>query len=207
MKIEFGEWQMRSFRSDDAPALAKYGNNRAIWRNMWDQHPYPYTISDAEEWIRYAMQQEPETIFAIACATEAIGSIGMLPQSDVGRLSAEVGYWLGEPFWGRGVVTESLRALTEYAFTELGFVRLYATVMEWNPASARVLDKAGYEYEGRLRKSVIKDGQIVDQWLYAIVRDEQVGPTTLPPLQAVAGARRSLESPARKGSNLSLGPS
>ena len=171
MKIEFGQWQMRSFHPEDAPALAKYGNNRAVWRNIWDQHPYPYTIADAEEWIAYAMQQEPETIFAIASAGEAIGCIGMLPQSDLARLSAEVGYWLGEPFWNLGITTAALKALTEYAFTDLGLVRLYATVMEWNPASARVLEKAGYEYEGLLRKSAIKDGQIIDQRLYAKVRE------------------------------------
>ena len=117
------------------------------------------------------MQQSPETIFAIASADEAIGCIGMLPQNDVARLSAEVGYWLGEPFWGRGIATAALKALTEHAFTEFDLVRLYATVMEWNPASARVLEKAGYEYEGLMRKSAVKDGQVIDQWLYAIVRE------------------------------------
>ena len=171
MRIEFGEWQIRSFQPEDAPSLAKYGNNRAVWRNIWDQHPYPYGIGDAEEWIRNAMQQSPETIFAIASADEAIGCIGMLPQNDVARLSAEVGYWLGEPFWGRGIATAALKALTEHAFTEFDLVRLYATVMEWNPASARVLEKAGYEYEGLMRKSAVKDGQVIDQWLYAIVRE------------------------------------
>lgn len=171
MQIKFGEWQLRSFQPEDAPALAKYGNNRAIWRNLWDRHPYPYGIEDAEEWIQFAIGQEPETIFAIASREEAIGCIGMLPQDDVARISAEVGYWLGEPFWNLGVATGALRALTEYAFSELGLIRLYATVMEWNPASARVLEKAGYQYEGLLRKSVIKDGEILDQWLYAIVRD------------------------------------
>ena len=171
MEIKFGEWQIRSFHPDDALALGKYGNNRAIWRNIWDQHPYPYGLADAEEWIQYAMDQEPEAIFAIASQTEAIGCIGMLPQNDVARLSAEVGYWLGEPYWGRGIATGALKALTEYAFSELGLIRLYATVMEWNPASARVLEKAGYEYEGRLRKSAIKDGQIIDQFLYARVRE------------------------------------
>ena len=91
MKIEFGEWQIRSFLPDDAAGLARYGNNRAVWRNLWDKHPYPYRISDAEEWIENASLQEPETIFAIASTTEAIGCIGLVPQSDVGRLSAEVG--------------------------------------------------------------------------------------------------------------------
>lgn len=171
MQIRFGEWQLRSLQPDDAPALAKYGNTLAIWRNLWDRHPYPYGIEDAEEWIQFAMGQEPETIFAIASADEAIGCIGLLPQDDVARISAEVGYWLGEPFWNRGIATGALQALTKYAFTELGLVRLYATVMEWNPASARVLENAGYQYEGLLRKSVIKDGTILDQWLYAIVRD------------------------------------
>ena len=171
MRIEFGQWQIRSFQTEDAPALAKYGNNRAIWRNLWDRHPYPYGIEDAEEWIQFAIGQEPETIFAIASADEAIGCIGMLPQDDVARISAEVGYWLGEPFWNHGIATDALRALTEYAFSELDLIRLYATVMEWNPASTRVLEKAGYQYEGLLRKSVIKDGEILDQWLYAIVRD------------------------------------
>ncbi|MXZ91045.1 MAG: GNAT family N-acetyltransferase [Chloroflexi bacterium] len=171
MQIHFSQWQLRSFHPDDAPALAKYANNRNVSRNLWDKHPYPYRLADAAEWIQYAMQQEPETIFAIASATEVIGCIGMLPQSDVARLSAEVGYWLGEPFWGQGITTSALQALTEYAFTQLGMVRLFASVMEWNPASARVLEKAGYQYEGRLRKSAIKDGQIIDQWLYAMVRE------------------------------------
>ena len=148
MRVEFCQWQIRTFQPEDAPALAKYGNNLAIWRNLWDRHPYPYGIADAKEWIRFAMEQEPETIFAIASADEAIGCIGMLPQDDVARISAEVGYWLGEPFWNRGVATGALKALTEYAFTELELVRLYATVMEWNPASARVLEKAGFAYEG-----------------------------------------------------------
>ena len=171
MRIDLGEWQMRSFQPEDAPALAKYANNRAIWRNLWDRHPYPYGIEDAEEWIRFAIGREPETIFAIASSEEAIGCIGLLPQDDVARISAEVGYWLGEPFWNRGIATGALRALTEYAFGEIGLVRLYATVMEWNPASARVLEKAGYQYEGLLRKSAVKDGQVIDQWLYASVRE------------------------------------
>ena len=173
MQVEFGEWQIRSFRPDDAPALARYGNNRAVWRNIWDLHPYPYGVADAEGWIQHAMQQEPETIFAIASADEAIGCIGMLPQGDVARLSAEVGYWLGEPFWNRGIATEALNALTEYAFSEPGLVRLYATVMERNPASARVLEIEGYQYEGCLREGPIKDGQVIDQWLYAIVREQE----------------------------------
>ena len=115
--------------------------------------------------------RRPETNFAIASATEAIGGIGLELGRDVHRRSANVGYWLGEPYWGRGIATGALRAFTEFAFAEFDLVRIDANVYEWNPASARVLEKSGYECEGRLRRSITKDGQTIDQWLYAIVRD------------------------------------
>ena len=169
--IDLGEWQLRSYRSDDAPAVAKYANNRNVSRNLQDRFPYPYSIKDAEAWIRHAMELEPPTVFAIASATEAIGGIGFELYDDVHRRSAQVGYWLGEPFWGQGIATLAVKVLTEYAFAEFDLARLYAYVYEWNPASARVLEKAGFEYEGRLRKSVTKEGQTIDQWLYAIVRE------------------------------------
>lgn len=164
MLIEFGEWQIRSFRPGDAPALAKYANNRKVWRNLRDRFPHPYHLQHAEVWIDLAAAQTPETNFAI-------GGIGLELHRDVHRRSANVGYWLGEPYWGRGIATGALRAFTEYAFGEFDLVRIDANVYEWNPASARVLEKAGYEYEGRLRKSITKDGQTIDQWLYAIVRE------------------------------------
>ena len=166
-----GEWQIRSFRPEDAAAIAKYANNRAVSRNLRDRFPHPYSLRHAEVWIDLASAQMPETNFAIASTTEAIGGIGLELGRDVHRRSANVGYWLGEPFWGRGIATEALRALTEYAFATFDLARLDAHVYEWNPASARVLEKAGYEYEGRLRKSVTKDGQTIDQWLYAMVRE------------------------------------
>jgi RimJ/RimL family protein N-acetyltransferase len=90
----------------------------------------------------------------------------------VHRKSAEIGYWLGEPFWGRGIITKALAAMTKYAFSNFDLIRLYAYVFETNPASMRVLEKAGYKLEGRLRKSVIKDGQILDQMVYAMLKDE-----------------------------------
>jgi RimJ/RimL family protein N-acetyltransferase len=102
---------------------------------------------------------------------EAVGGIGFTLQQDVAFRSAEIGYWLGEEFWGRGIATEALKAVTEHAFNEYDLCRLYAHVFEWNQASARVLEKAGYEFEGRLRKSVTKDGKTIDQLMYAITRD------------------------------------
>ena len=171
MRIDIGQWQVRSFRLDDAEALAKYANNRNVWLNLRDAHPHPYRLEHAVAWLRYLEWQNPEIHFAIASADEAIGYIGLGLQTDVFRRSAEIGYWLGEPFWGRGIATAALRALTEYAFANYNLIRLFAYVYDWNPASVRVLEKAGYVFEGRLRKSATKDGQTVDQLLYAIVRE------------------------------------
>ena len=153
MRIDVDGWQIRSFRTQDAEALARYANNRNVSRNLRDEFPYPYTLAHAETWISFAAQQFTESDFAIASATELIGGIGLRIQRDVHRRSAEVGYWLGEPFWGRGIATAALRAFTEYAFSQFDLLRLYGYVYEWNPASARVMEKAGYVCEGRLRQS------------------------------------------------------
>lgn len=170
MRIDIGEWQIRSFHRNDAEALTRYANNRNVSRNLRDAFPHPYALSDAEDWIRYATGQSPETNFAIASPTEAIGGIGLRFPQDQPRSSAEIGYWLGEPFWGRGIATAALQALTEYAFAQFDLVRISGCVYPWNPASARVMEKAGYVCEGRSVKSDIKDGQAVDQLLYAITR-------------------------------------
>lgn len=170
MHIDLGEWQIRSFRSEDAEALARYADNRNVSRNLRDAFPYPYTLAHAETWISLVAQQATETDFAIASEAELIGGIGLQRQRDVHRRSGEIGYWLGEPFWGLGIATAALRAFTEYAFEEFDLLRVYGYVYEWNPASARVMEKAGYQCEARLKKSVSKDGQIIDQFLYAITR-------------------------------------
>lgn len=113
----------------------------------------------------------PESDFAIASPTEMIGGVGLTFGSDVYRRSAEIGYWLGEPFWGRGITTAAVIAVTDYAFAEHDVVRVEAAVFESNPASARVLEKAGYVLEGRLRKSVTKDGHTLDELMYARIRE------------------------------------
>jgi ribosomal-protein-alanine N-acetyltransferase len=113
----------------------------------------------------------PETHFAIVVQDQAVGGVGFAIQEDVFRRSAEIGYWLGEEFWGRGIATEAVRAVTEHAFAHHDLCRIYAGVFEWNPVSMRVLEKAGYAYEGRMRRSVTKAGSIIDQMVYAIVRE------------------------------------
>ena len=161
---------MRSFVAADAAAIARHANSPAVARGLRDRFPHPYARADAETFLRGVAAQTEESDFAIATPLEVIGGIGLQRQHDVHRLTAEIGYWLGEAYWGRGIATGALRALSEWLFATTPLERLYACVFESNPASARVLEKAGYALEGRLRRAVIKDGHVLDQFLYARLR-------------------------------------
>ena len=172
MEIVFGDWKLRRIAHGDEESLARYANNRNVSINLRDGFPHPYTLDDAREYIQGTIDQNPLTSFAIASDQEFIGGITLHLQSDVAKRSAEIGYWLGEPHWGKGIATAALQALVEYAFAEFDLVRLYAHVFEWNTASVRVLEKAGFSLEARMRKAVTKDGQTIDEFLYALVRDE-----------------------------------
>jgi len=162
---------MRPWRAADLKALVHHANNRKIWLNVRDRFPHPYTAADARAWIeiRAADAGNPYN-FAIEFEGDAIGGIGMEFFTDVHRLTAEIGYWLGEPFWGRGFATIALRAVTGYAFATFDLRRIQATVYEWNPASMRVLEKAGFQLEGRLRNYVVKEGRVGDVLMYAKLR-------------------------------------
>jgi len=173
VQLKLKSCEVRSWRLADAEPLARHADNRKIWLNLRDAFPHPYTGHDAREFIRSVRNRVPETTFAIAVNEEPVGSVGFVLRPDVERVSAEIGYWLAEPFWGRGIATEALIAVTEYAFANFDLCRVYAHVFDWNAASARVLEKAGYEFEGRLRKSVTKDGQTIDQLMYAIIREKE----------------------------------
>jgi RimJ/RimL family protein N-acetyltransferase len=160
---------VRSWRAADVKSLALHANNRNIWMSVRDRFPYPYCARDARAFIGRARTQRPETSFAIAVDDEAIGGIGFQLQSDVERMSAEIGYWVGEAFWRRGIATEAVVALTGYAIETHGLTRVYALPFASNVASCRVLEKAGYVLEGHLRKSAIKDGVVTDQLQYAFI--------------------------------------
>jgi len=172
MKIEMGDWQVRSWLKEDEASLVKYANNRAVSINLRDAFPYPYTRKDARDWIRAVSRQAPETQWAIASPEEAIGGIGLQLGEDIYRRTAEIGYWLGEPFWGMGIATRALETMTNYAFSQFDLDRVQAEVFEWNLASARVLEKAGYCLEGRLRQRVTKAGKTIDCFLYAKIREQ-----------------------------------
>jgi RimJ/RimL family protein N-acetyltransferase len=160
---------VRSWRTSDTDSLLQHANNYKIWLNLRDAFPHPYTRQDARAYIRSVRDRVPETTFAIAVNSEAVGSIGFVLRHDVERVSAEIGYWLAEPLWGRGITTEALVAVTRFAIDTHGLTRIYALPFAWNVASCRVLEKAGYILEARLRQSAIKDGQITDQMQYAFI--------------------------------------
>jgi ribosomal-protein-alanine N-acetyltransferase len=169
MNLKLQTCEIRSWRSSDLEPLVMYANNRNVWLNLRDRFPHPYTRRDGQAFLKYTREQQPETAFAIVVNGEAAGGIGFQLQGDVERVSAEIGYWLGEPFWGRGISTEALVALTGYAIATHGLTRVFAVPFAWNIASCRVLEKAGYVLEGRLRRSAIKDGSVTDQLQYAFI--------------------------------------
>jgi ribosomal-protein-alanine N-acetyltransferase len=171
MQIKFSHGLLRLWQLEDAPALVAQANNRRIWQNLRDTFPYPYTADDADRWLAVANKYEPPRNFAIIVDGEPAGGIGLVLKEDVYRRTAEIGYWLGEAFWGRGIATSAVRATVEYAFATFDLGRLYAGVFGWNPASARVLEKAGFTFEARLRQAIRKDGRTTDELVYAQVRD------------------------------------
>ncbi len=161
---------LRPFRPADAASLARHADNRKVWLNLRDAFPHPYTVAHAEAYIAGVAGEAPTTRFAIDVAGEAVGGVGLALGSDVERRSAEIGYWLGEQYWNRGIVTAAVTAATAYAFRELDLLRVFAVPFAGNAASARVLERAGYEREGTMRQSAVKDGRVLDQLLYAAVR-------------------------------------
>jgi RimJ/RimL family protein N-acetyltransferase len=162
---------VRDWRLDDAPLLARHADNRRVWMNLRDRFPSPYTIEDAEHWVRHALRALPATDFAIEVEGQAVGGIGLMLRDDVDRVSAELGFWLGEAFWGRGIMTDAVSAFVPWGFERFDLTRIFAQVFAFNPGSARVLEKAGFTREATLRRSAIKDGRITDQWQYARIRE------------------------------------
>lgn len=168
MVINSEGFQIRSWTLEDIPSLARHANNPNISANLRDGFPYPYSEINAEIFITANLNASLN--FAIAVNEEAAGGIGLITGADVHRYTAEIGYWLAEPYWGRGIMPRAVQALTNYAFQHTDLIRIYASVFETNPASVRVLEKNGFQLEGILRKNVIKKGVIMDSYLYALIK-------------------------------------
>ena len=150
----------------------KHANNQRVASNLRDGFPYPYTPSDARSWLKTLGANREDLILAIEVDGEACGGIGLHGLKDVYRYNSEVGYWLSEARWGKGIMTEAVGAMVEHAFTKTDWLRLFASVFENNPASMRVLEKNGFRLEAVHRKAVIKGGMLMDEHLFALLKDQ-----------------------------------
>jgi len=169
--IRSTKFKLRPIKKGDEGSLIKNINNKKIARNNL-KIPYPYTLKDARSEIKHNLKsrrkkKKTEINFVIDMNGEVIGNIGI---AKIENHKAELRYWLGEKYWGQGIMTEAVKLVTKHAFTKLGLRRLYAHVFSFNKASARVLKRAGYKYEGTLRKNSLKENRLIDNLLFAKVR-------------------------------------
>lgn len=168
VRLDCGCCVLRPWSEGDGPSLVRHADNYEVWRRLRDSFPRPYTRADAGRWIASARRQDPPTQLAIVVDGGAVGGIGLEVGTDIERLSAEIGYWIGEDYWGRGIASAAVRAVTGYGLRTLGLERIFAVPFTDNPASARVLEGCGYSREGTMRRSAVKEGVVLDQALYAI---------------------------------------
>jgi [ribosomal protein S5]-alanine N-acetyltransferase len=170
MELQSGNIILRPFRESDASRLAELANNKKIGRNLRDGFPYPYTVENAISFIKQF--RDHISFFAVEYKGEYAGNISLVPCENVYRKTAEIGYFLGEPYWNKGIMTTAVNLITEYGFNKLGFARIHTGVYEYNPASQRVLEKCGYVKEGIFRKSIFKDDRLWDEVRYAKINPE-----------------------------------
>lgn len=167
---------LRPYRDGDQADLVRLANNPNVAAHLRDMFPQPYTWTDAENWVRRALRETPVRNFAICCEGQFAGGIGLMAGTDIHRVSAEVGYWLGEPYWGRGLASAALVELIQYAFRSFSELnRLFAYVDEEHLVSIRVLEKARFRREGHLFGAAIKQGELRNQFLFALTRREIAG--------------------------------
>ncbi len=160
---------LRKLENTDKDRVASLLNNKKIWDNLRDYIPYPYTVTDATAFINTTQKEKPTVTFAITLNNELIGVIGLILQTDIYQKSAEIGYWLGEPYWGNGYVTTAIQKMKTYGFEKLGLIRIFAGTFEQNIGSQRALEKAGFKFEGIFKKAIYKNKQVFDEYRYAIL--------------------------------------
>lgn len=174
MELQGKSFLLREWQTGDEASLQKHANNPKVPLFLRDRFPYPYTFDDAKFWINLAQNQPQLTNFAIIINGEACGGIGIELMNGESRITAEIGYWLGEEHWGKGLMAEAVKLITKYAFEYFPLERLEAGVYDKNTASMRVLEKAGFVKEAILRRSVIKNDEVMDKHLYAIFRESYI---------------------------------
>lgn len=171
MRIELPLAVLRPYEDADLDALVRQADNPKVAEHLRDIFPHPYTREAGRQWLAHCRTENPVTSFAITADDAVIGGIGITLKDDVYRRSAEIGYWLGLDYWGHGIATQAVRALSDWAFATFDLCRLWAGVFEPNRASARVLEKAGFVFEGRHRQAIFKQGRILDELIYAKIRE------------------------------------
>jgi [ribosomal protein S5]-alanine N-acetyltransferase len=165
------EPQLRAWSIADLDSLVKYANNWKIAKNLTDKFPFPYTERNGREFIEFATKDDPIHIFAIDIEGQAVGGIGIHPQDDIHRKNAELGYWLAEPFWGQGIISDAIKQAINFAFNTYNIDRVFARPFGTNIASQKVLEKNKFVLEGKFEKVLIKDGILLDELIYAIRRE------------------------------------
>ena len=160
------ETVIRQWKNEDLQELVSQANNINVWNNLRNYFPHPYTEEHGKAWLENVVDALPAINMAIEADGKLAGGIGLILNGDVYIKSAEIGYWLGEQYWGKGIATEAVRQMTEYAFYYFDLVRLYAEVFETNKASMRVLEKNGYYLEGVRRKAVFKNDELMDDYIW-----------------------------------------
>lgn len=161
---------LRPWSMDDLENLVAFANNAAIAKFMSDQFPHPYTAEKGKAFIEFATKNTITNIFAIDIEGKAAGGIGIHPQEDIYCKNAELGYWLAEPYWGKGIITKAVAQMIDYAFTNFDINRIYARPFGTNLASQKVLEKAGFILEARIEKALFKNGEYLDELIYAVRR-------------------------------------
>lgn len=164
---------IRKWRREDATNLAKALNNKKIQANLRDGLSYPYTESDAADFIHSMLEADPDKTFAFAIVNdqdEAIGSIGAFRCENIHCLTAEIGYYIAEDYWGQGIGTKAIKQLVDYLFNDTDIIRIFAEPFSTNHASCRLLEKNGFQLEGTLRKNAIKNGEIIDMQMYSLIK-------------------------------------
>lgn len=168
------EFQLRAWTPADLDSLVAYANNFNIAKNLTNQFPHPYTPENGRAFIEMARNSTPTRIFAIEIGGQASGGIGLHPQSDIQCRNAELGYWLAEPFWGNGVITRAIGQVVAYGFQHFDIDRIFARPFGPNLASQRVLEKAGFVLEARFEQTLFKNGEYLDELVFAIRKGQKL---------------------------------
>ena len=172
MKCRIRKWEL-----SDAKDLAAALSNKKVQDNLRDGLPYPYTEQDGKEFISAMLSADENETFAFAIIVDdmVIGSIGIFRQDNIHRQTAELGYYIAEEYWGKGIMAEAVKQICEYVFGNSDIIRIYAEPFAYNIASCRVLEKAGFQYEGTLRSNAVKNGKVIDMKMYSLLKEEIKG--------------------------------